>query len=130
MKQARSLTREVFHRHEIEVTTDQWVILKAIAEKEGSSQQEISELTFREPAAITRMLDHLIKQGFVSKQIDDADRRKQLLFLTETGSQLYQRAMPIVKSIREHALTDLTEAERDTFRNILKRVYGAIQEDF
>lgn len=130
MREAKALTKEVFQREGIEVTVDQWVILKAIAEQEGASQQEVSGLTFREPAAITRMLDHLIKKGLVSKVVDKEDRRKQLLYLSEEGRALYDLALPLVFQLREHALTKLNESQRITLRDGLKSMLNSIQDPF
>lgn len=130
MREAKALTKEVFQREGIEVTVDQWVILKAIAEQEGASQQEVSGLTFREPAAITRMLDHLIKKGLVSKVVDKEDRRKQLLYLSEEGRVLYDLALPLVFQLREHALTKLNESQRITLRDGLKSMLNSIQDPF
>lgn len=130
MREAKTLTKEVFQREGIEVTVDQWVILKAIAEQEGASQQEVSGLTFREPAAITRMLDHLIKKGLVSKVVDTEDRRKQLLYLSEEGRALYELALPLVFQLREHALTGLNESQRLSLREELKSMLHAIQNPF
>ncbi len=130
MREAKTLTKEVFQREGIEVTVDQWVILKAIAEQEGASQQEVSGLTFREPAAITRMLDHLIKKGLVSKVVDKEDRRKQLLYLSEEGRALYDRALPLVFQLPEHALTNLNESQRITLRDGLKNMLNSIQNPF
>lgn len=130
MRQAKTLTKEVFQREGIDVTVDQWVILKAIAEQEGASQQEVSGLTFREPAAITRMLDHLIRKGLVSKVLDAEDRRKQLLYLSEEGRSLYDLALPLVFQLREHALTGLDESQRIALRDNLKSMLSAIQDPF
>lgn len=130
MREAKALTKEVFQREGIEVTVDQWVILKAIAEQEGASQQEVSGLTFREPAAITRMLDHLIRKGLVSKVVDKEDRRKQLLYLSEEGRALYDLALPLVYQLREHALAGLNESQRFSLREALKSMLHAIQEPF
>lgn len=130
MREAKTLTKEVFQREGIEVTVDQWVILKAIAEQEGASQQEVSGLTFREPAAITRMLDHLIKKGLVSKVVDLEDRRKQLLYLSKEGRALYDLALPLVYQLREHALTGLNESQRLSLREGLKCMLHAIQKAY
>lgn len=130
MRHAKALTKEVFLREGIDVTVDQWVILKAIAEQEGASQQEVSGLTFREPAAITRMLGHLIKKGFVSKIIDPDDRRKQRLYLSDSGRQLYDRALPLVFRLREHALSKLDDSRRSALRDELKQMLNSIQEEF
>lgn len=130
MREAKTLTKDVFQREGIDVTVDQWVILKAIAEQEGASQQEVSGLTFREPAAITRMLDHLIKKGLVSKIVDTEDRRKQLLYLSDHGRSLYDQALPLVYDLREHALADLSEIQRIMLRDGLKSMLSSIQKPF
>ncbi|HAA10871.1 MAG TPA: hypothetical protein DCE41_03900, partial [Cytophagales bacterium] len=56
MRQAALATKQVFKEHDIPLTKDQWLLLKQLNENAELSQRELAEKTFKEPAAITRML--------------------------------------------------------------------------
>ncbi len=64
----RAVARYEFQNEASDVTIDQWIILCALWEKEGRSQTELSEKTYKDRATVTRMLDLLEKKGlfFVS----------------------------------------------------------------
>ena len=60
-KQFKKLKNEIFKQRGIEITSDQWVLIKNINEAEGINQRELAKRTFKEPASVTRILDILEK---------------------------------------------------------------------
>lgn len=128
MKEVKSLTKDLFGKEGVEITVDQWTILKAIAEREGSSQQEISEMTLREPAAITRMLCHLRRFGLVVRSVDRDDKRKQLLYLSDEGWAMYEKVFPIVAGLRQRSLNRFTKDDRHNLCLHLQTMLEAIYD--
>lgn len=78
----RAVARYEFQDEACDVTIDQWIILCALWEKEGRSQTELSEKTYKDRATVTRMLDLLEKKGLIFRQQSSADRRIYEVFLT------------------------------------------------
>jgi len=128
MRTARAVTKEVFTAHDIHISVDQWVLLKRIAEVEGLTQKEVADSTFKEPAAVTRMLKHMQQAGWIKKEADQADLRKYHLYLTPEGKALYDKALPLVKEMRNWALEDLEPAEQHLLRSLLKRVHTSLSQ--
>lgn len=63
--------------------------LKAIAENEGITQKELSELMYRTKGATSLMIDKLVKKGLVTKSPGRGDQRKTTLCLTEKGKHIH-----------------------------------------
>lgn len=127
MRKAREITKQQFAAYGNPVTVDQWILLKKIAEREGVSQKEVSDKTFKEPAAVTRTLDILDKKGFVSRQNAQGDRRKYHLYLTEAGRAVYNQLLPTVIAIRQAGIDDLSEDERASLKTVLKKMYSNLE---
>mgnify|MGYP002648682467 CR=1 FL=1 len=65
--------------------------LKAIAQNEGISQTELSDLMFRTKGATSIEVDKLVEKGLVNRRRVDQDQRRYLLSLTELGRQVHDR---------------------------------------
>lgn len=123
MKAVKEHTLKEFREHKFPVTKDQWVILKRVADEDGSNQKEIANSTFKDPAALTRILDILTKKGFVRRQASSEDRRTFEIFLTVDGKRLVNKMTPVVQQIREKALQGVSVKEEGMMRNILIKMY-------
>lgn len=65
--------------------------LKTIAQNEGISQTELSDLMFRTKGATSIMVDKLVEKGLVLRRRVDQDQRRYLLSLTDLGRQVHSR---------------------------------------
>ena len=128
MKVVNDYTLTVFKENNFPVTKDQWVILKKVSESAGSTQKHIADSTFKDPAALTRILDLLVKKGFVQRQSSMEDRRAFEIGLTVDGSRLVNRMTPIVQEIRAKALAGISEEEERAVGNILEKMRQNIHQ--
>ena len=113
MKSVKEYTLAQFREHQFPVTKDQWVILKRISEIDGSTQKEIAESTFKDPAALTRILDLLEKKGLVRRHNSELDRRTFSISMTVEGRRLVNKMIPVVQEIRAKALKSVSQKELD-----------------
>src|SRR5687768_6069159 len=81
-KIARQYSQNEFDLLKIDVTVEQWVLLKIIHENEGLSQTVLAEKSHRDPASITRTLDLLEKKRLILRQPIPENRRQYNLKLT------------------------------------------------
>ncbi len=125
---AKDLTRKVFQEQRIPLTVEQWVLIKRIAEEPGLNQKALSDQTYKEPAAVTRTLALLVKQGYLAKKVDTQDRRNFLLHLTESGEEIYERALPLVREMRATGLVGFDPTDQDQFRIMLQRMCSNLEQ--
>jgi len=122
MRAVKDYTLSEFKKHKFQVTKDQWVILKRISEVDGNNQKEIADSTFKDPAALTRILDLLEKKGLVKRETDSSDRRTFTVHLTVEGSRLVARMTPIVQNIRSKALKGISKNEEHQMKEVMKKI--------
>lgn len=120
---AKALTKARFRDEGIDLTVEQWVILMRIEANPGLSQTEISDSTFKEPAAITRTLDLMQKKGLVERKPIPEDRRKYELHLTQKGRVVYDKTAPVVEDLRAYGIKGLNKKELDTLVSLLNKMY-------
>lgn len=110
-------------QHNIDLTIEQWVLLLGVKNYEGATQKVISDNTLKDTANVKRIIDQLIRKGFVLRQEHAEDLRKTRLTLTEEGKQIIQKALPIMDSLRKKGLADVTDKEFDYLISTLKKIY-------
>jgi MarR family transcriptional regulator, organic hydroperoxide resistance regulator len=124
MRRAREYSKLVFAEQGFDISIDQWVILKRISEEEGISQVDLANATYKDPASVTRILDILGNKGWAERQADENSRRAYKIFLTTDGRNLVEKMLPIVQSIREKGIENLTAKEIETTKKVLRKMYS------
>lgn len=107
----------------LSITSDQWVILKRISERETLNQREVAAVTGKDPASITRTLDLLVKKGWVERQTVEGDRRAYQIVLTEEGLTLVQQLTPLAQETRQAGLHGVTDEEFESFKTTLNKIF-------
>ena len=123
MREAHQYTKQVLKEQKFGVTKDQWILIKRISEEEGISQIDLATSTFKEPAAVTRMIDLLEKKNLVERRADFADRRAYKIHLTQEGVTLVRRMTPHIQAIRHKGLAGLSEEEIDRLKRTMEKIY-------
>ena len=121
----RHLNRK-FKAAGLEITTEQWLVLVCLWNKDKLTQQAISEQTFKDKASITRLLDTLSRHDLIERHSEPSDRRINLIHLTEKGKRLEEQAMAIVKESFEQAITGITTQELLFSREIIIKLLNNI----
>lgn len=99
-----------------------YVLLLTLFEREGSSQEELAARLFMDKAVVTREIQALEAQGFVTRCRDMYDRRRKLLFLTPLA-QAHQAALEgILHRWMAYLCLDMTEQEAETVQRIFPRL--------
>lgn len=124
-KKAKMYSQREFDRLGLDITVEQWILLKIIEESNGMSQREIAEKSLRDPASITRTLDLLEKKGFVARQPIEGNRRQYRIILTGNGQKFVEKHMPLVSDHRSKSIEGLTQNEL----RVLKKALSKIQDN-
>jgi DNA-binding MarR family transcriptional regulator len=75
-------------------------------------------------ATMTGLIDTLVRDGFVTRQPADNDRRMTDLSLTPKGREFINRLLPEYFTLVRRLMTQLSEAERRTLVKLLGKVQG------
>ncbi len=123
VRQMKKISQQRITDAGFDLTVEQWVILYAISQEEGSAQIAISEGTFKDAPTVTRIIDMLVKKSFVYRKLDDADRRKFNLYLTDEGRTTVQTLIPVIEGIRADGWKGLERSDFQELKRMLDRMY-------
>jgi MarR family transcriptional regulator for hemolysin len=121
-RKAKAHSAQAFLKAGIDVTVDQWVLLKLIEQNPGISQTELATMATKDTASITRMLDIVEKKGYVERQSVPNDRRKYLLVLTKVGNALIAKHSDLVLSLRQTGVKGVSEEELAILKRLLRQI--------
>ena len=116
-----------FRKMNIDITPEQWTVLYYLWSKDGVSQQELCNATFKDKPSMTRLIDNLEKQGLVQRSAIREYRRTNIITLTEKGRKLEIEAQPVVLETKEAALKDLSDEEIEAAQYLLNKVFNNVK---
>lgn len=119
----RKLLRN-FRDNELDITPEQWTVLLFLWERDGVSQQELCNATFKDKPSMTRLIDHMEKQGLVVRIASRDDRRANLIYLTRQGRDLEECTGRVANRTLKEALEGLTTEELRISQEVLRKVFS------
>ena len=86
-------------------------------------QRQLADYFEIDPAAVSRMLDALDKGGFLTRQVDQTNRRADIVELTQKGRDASEAWQSHCREEEELMLEGFTPEEREQFAQYLTRAY-------
>lgn len=108
-----------FSESGIEATPIQVMLLFFLQQNNGLSLTQISQGLMLENPTVTGLIDRLEKLGYVTRSDHPNDRRVYLVYLTEKGSKVAKKALPIVKKLNEEIKKGYSKEEVENFKKVL-----------
>lgn len=99
-----------------------WYILIALIEMQISKPSAIADYLKVKRASLSRTLTDMEKQGLITREAADADKRARAIVATKTAHDMYRKALPQTLSISNHFRAKLSGAEFETLRILLDKV--------
>jgi DNA-binding MarR family transcriptional regulator len=103
------------------ITPDQFRVLTHLWQGGPCSQQHLADLTNRDRANVTRIVDILEREGIVERQPHPTDRRTLQIVLTEKGRSIEAEAAECGRLAISDALQGVDEAELEVCMRVLRK---------
>jgi DNA-binding MarR family transcriptional regulator len=97
-------------------------VLRALWERDGMTQSELTERLNRSPSTITKTVQRMEKGGFVQRCADDRDERVSRVFLTDEGRDLQPAVEDVWRRLDRQIFAGFSAEELALFRGFLHRV--------
>lgn len=115
------------HKKELEtikesgLTTAQFGVLEALYNKGDLRICEIIEKILTTSGNITVVIKNLEKDGLVKKNLDPKDKRSTIISITDKGKKIIEDILPNHINNISKIFNVLTDEEKITLKNILKK---------
>lgn len=125
------LKRQIFRiiaENKTEITPEQWVILNYLWEKNGLTISELVEKSKKDFANVTRIVEKLQKQEYVTKKKNKNDGRSYLVYLTDKATDIKTEVEKCWQLSLNLSLKGISEKEQNNVLNILQKIEDNITE--
>ena len=109
------------HLKDDNLTVSQFAVLEALYHLGSLSQSQLGEKILKSNANLTTVVDSLEKKTLVIRKRAEKDRRRVTVHLTISGRELIARVFPRHAEVVAKEFAFLSDEEKDTFSNILRK---------
>jgi DNA-binding MarR family transcriptional regulator len=124
----RNLYRN-FRLNGIDISPEQWTVLLYLWEKDGVTQQELCNATYKDKPSMTRLINNMEHNGLVTRNSNENDKRVNLIHLTETGKKLEVRMRIITSRTLKEALKGISNEDLETCQSVLREVFENTKDE-
>lgn len=111
-----------FRDREIELTFEQFVMLRMIDSNSQLIQQDIAHHLQKDKSLIVRQMNGLIEKGYVVRRANKADKRKKNLTLTTKGTEMMNRITELSFEVSNKLLSGIEVEDYNAFRRVLNKI--------
>jgi homoprotocatechuate degradation regulator HpaR len=108
-----------------EVTEQQWRVLRVLQERGPLDPTRIAEQAVLLLPSLTRILQKLEEKGYLSRQQDKTDRRKQIVRITPSGAALIEANIDASIALLEQVRTRMGADRYEALLDLLNELDGS-----
>jgi len=109
-----------------EITPAQLQILNILWKNNHLSSKYIQNETGLDSSTITGIINRIIKRGFITKSINNNDKREIIISLTEKGNNFKAIGKPVIVEIEQFLTRNITPISMNHFITTLKQIDRSI----
>jgi len=105
-----------------DISHGQILLLATLYNQDGICQQTLCQMYNLNKAAVGRGLNKLSNKGYITKQTDPTDQRKNLIYLTSKANSFEEKFKKILDSSENRLRNNLSAEEIETFLTVIKKI--------
>jgi DNA-binding MarR family transcriptional regulator len=110
------------------LTQAEFRCLRLFGTDECLNNKHIAERMKLSPSRLTRIIDGLVKKGYIGREIDVNDRRNMRVSLSEKGKSLVHKLNQAYVDIHAEILQDIDEQQHKPLINAMTGLLGALEK--
>lgn len=104
------------------ISSSQHMYILAVCENPGISQEQLITMFYIHPSNITRALNSLINAGFITRVINEKDKRTHCLYPTGKALDTSVKIREILKTAKYKLTETLPPEEAEKLTDILEKI--------
>ncbi len=105
-----------------DITLDQALLIQFLHENPSLSQNKIAKLIFKDNASVTRMIELMVKNKYLKRSVDNNDRRKYKIELTDKAKSSIEKMNSIIITNRIAALKGIDSTHIESTKRTLDQI--------
>ncbi len=111
-----------------DLTVEQLQVMKHADLHDGLPQRNLSSLTGKSPANMTRILDRLERKKRIIRKLNLDDRRSILIFLTKEGKALKDEVLHLFEGLRAELVQGIDNEKQQAAIEVLLAIRKNIEK--
>jgi DNA-binding MarR family transcriptional regulator len=107
----------------LEISVEQWPVLIHLWDENGQTQKDLAGRLFKDKTTMARLVAALESGGMVRREPGPTDKREKIVFLTEKGREIMDRATGTIIKVDALAESGIDPGQLDICKDILRRVH-------
>lgn len=129
IKAYRKFAQSNIRKIDRSLTIDQSLLIDKLMQNPHITQKELAKSIFKDVASVTRMIELLVKSGFIIRKTNPENRRQNILIATKKSKDIFKKLSSTVTKNRAEALKNISEKDlqkcKQTLNKILKNIEKA-----
>ena len=124
LHRAGQIADDLFSRAigDLGLTARQYVVLSLVDGLDDPSQTTLSEISGIDRSTLADVVRRLVGRGLLTRRRTRSDARMYAVRITPEGKSVIEKAQPIAKNVDAAVLEALSDTERETFAQLLRKV--------
>ncbi len=112
----------------IDLSKEQFIVLKYLHEKDGLKQNDLAFITNRSKTALTRLIHTMEKKHLVYREISEKDLRINHVYLSSKGRAVWEKSYPHFLKIIKELQSGIPEADLITVQKAMEKIQQNINK--
>ncbi|WP_259619565.1 MarR family winged helix-turn-helix transcriptional regulator [Paenibacillus doosanensis] len=104
------------------ITREQMYLLKIIADEQPCKITELAKRFGLNPSTISTMVNRMEKEGFISREYGNNDRRNVFVSITPHGQDVLKQNLQHYSGMLKHYLSHLERSEVEAFVQTIEKI--------
>lgn len=119
---------DTFHENGIELSKEQWIVLRRLHDEDGIIQNNLAFITNRSKTSLTRLIQTMEKKGLIFRTSSKKDKRINHVHLSELGKEIFLFSLPVLKKLTEDLQKNISLEDLDTTIQVLNKIQNNINK--
>jgi len=119
---------DTFHDNGIELSKEQWLVLKKLHDKDGQIQNDLAFITNRSKTSLTRLINTMEKKELVYRVISKEDKRINHIHLSDIGKETFLNSLPVLKNLISELQEGISAEDLERTKKVLKHIQNNISK--
>lgn len=103
-----------------QLSIPEWRVVAVLARSPGLSAAQVAQRTAMDKVAVSRAVTSLCRSRRVERSVEESDRRRSRLRLTDSGLDVYRQVVPWALAYEEAVLEGIPARARATLSELLE----------
>lgn len=113
---------KAFKENNIDLSKEQFIVLKALSENNGKPQHDLALITESDKTSLSRLISTMEKKDLISRKSIRTDKRVKKIYLTKLGKETYLTTLPVLKMTIEKFQKGISDNEINQAIKTIKKI--------